>query len=230
MQGYAFLVVVGAAVGLWGCEFTNDGGERASDAGTESSNPAPGSPSGTPTSSGSPDTPTPTTPRPSNAPTTPAPPPEPELPSEDCVPDYACDPPVPNTGDPYADCVSRVNQFRLCACMGPLERHFEAEACMDEQAEYDSTRGAHAGFSANLCSPRGNSQNECPAWRSVNQVVEGCIRMMYYEGPPPSQPCEGQCYQAHGHFINMTSSRITRVSCGFHETEDGEVWSVQNFF
>jgi hypothetical protein len=145
------------------------------------------------------------------------------------VPDYDCDPEVPDTGDPYADCVTRVNQFRACACLGPLERNYEAESCMDEQSEYDSSRGAHQGFSDGICEPNGNSQNECPGWGSVEQVISGCLRMMYYEGPPPSDPCEGQCYQDHGHFINMTGERITSVACGFYEA-DGEVWSVQNFF
>ncbi len=153
----------------------------------------------------------------------------PEEPDADCVPDYDCDPEPPDTGDPYADCVARVNQFRACACLGPLDRNFEAEACMDEQAEYDSSRGAHAGFSDRICTPSGNSQNECPGWRDTQQVIEGCIRMMYYEGPPPTEDCTGQCYQDHGHFINMTDTRVTSVACGFYDA-DGELWSVQNFF
>ncbi len=150
-------------------------------------------------------------------------------PSEDCMPDYDCDPEPPNSGDPYADCVDRVNQFRACACLEPLERNFDAEACMDQQAEYDSSRSAHAGFSDRICMPSGNAQNECPGWRDTEQVIEGCIRSMYYEGPPPTEPCEGQCYQEHGHFINMTDTRVTSVACGFYDA-GGELWSVQNFF
>ena len=52
--------------------------------------------------------------------------------------------------------------------------------------------------------------------------------MMFDEGPPPVEPCEGQCYQDHGHYINMTGD-FTRVACGQYVAGD-EIWSVQNFF
>lgn len=164
---------------------------------------------------------------PSPSPSSPAP--EPTAPSEDCTPDYDCDPEPPDTGDPYADCVERINQFRACACLPPLERNHDAEACLDQQSEHDSSNGAHAGFSDRICEPNGHAQNECPGWGSERDVVEGCIRMMFYEGPPSEEPCEGRCYSEHGHFINMTSTRSTKVACGFFDA-DGEVWSVQNFF
>jgi hypothetical protein len=47
---------------------------------------------------------------------------------------------------------------------------------------------------------------------------------MFNEGPPPTNPCTGSCYRQHGHYINMTNTRYTRVACGF----DGN-WAVQNF-
>ncbi len=35
-------------------------------------------------------------------------------------------------------------------------------------AQYDYEHNtAHAGFSNNICSPRGNGQNECPGWQSI---------------------------------------------------------------
>ncbi|HEX2734585.1 MAG TPA: hypothetical protein VHM70_23435 [Polyangiaceae bacterium] len=161
--------------------------------------------------------------------TTPSPTPSTAGPDEDCTPDYECEPEAPDTGDFYADCVTRVNQFRACVCLPALERAPEAEDCMDQQAEYDSTRDPHSGFSDGICDPSGNAQDECPGWRDSAQVVDGCLQMMFDEGPPPMQPCEGQCYQDHGHFINMTGTRYTRVACGIYD--DGEkVWSVQNFF
>lgn len=152
-------------------------------------------------------------------------------PIANCTPDYDCDPPPPDTGDPHADCVTRVNQFRACACMGPLVRNFEAESCADEQSEYDSNNQAtsHAAFRARICSPGGSAQNECPGWRSVEDSIVGCIRQMYYEGPPEEDPCEGQCYQAHGHFLNMTDPSMRSVACGFFEADDG-TWAIQNFF
>lgn len=137
---------------------------------------------------------------------------------------------LPSTGDVHQDCVDRINQFRTeCACLPALERWTEGEDCADQMAEYDSTADeAHAGFRDEICEG-GSGQNECPGWRSETQVVEGCLQQMWDEGPPPQDPCEGDCFQEHGHFINMTNSRYTRVACGFYTTPDDRVWSVQNF-
>ena len=135
-----------------------------------------------------------------------------------------CSPePLPSTGDPYADCVTRINQLRWeCQCLAPLQRWTEAESCADQHAQYDSTRSAHAGFRDDICSPRGWAQNECPGWRSTEHVISGCLQAMWDEGP-------GEPYSEHGHYINMTNSSYTMVACGFYETASGDVWSVQNF-
>jgi hypothetical protein len=135
-----------------------------------------------------------------------------------------CSPePLPSTGDVHADCVTRINQLRWeCQCLPPLQRWNEAEGCADQHAEYDSTRSAHAGFSDDICSPRGWAQNECPGWRSTEHVISGCLQAMWNEGP-------GEPYSEHGHYINMTNPSYTMVACGFYETASGDVWSVQNF-
>jgi len=139
-------------------------------------------------------------------------------PIADCQPE-----PLASTGDPYADCVTRINQLRWeCQCLGPLQRWNDAEACADQHAAYDSTRSPHAGFSDDICSPRGWAQNECPGWGSTEQVITGCLQAMWDEGP-------GEPYQEHGHYINMTNPSYTMVACGFHETPNGSLWSVQNF-
>ncbi len=158
------------------------------------------------------------------------PPPDAALP-DDCAggplpePIPGCRPtPVPNTGDPYVDCVARINQFHAqCQCLPPLERWTEAETCADTQAEYDANgAGPHGGFRGNVCSPRGNAQNECPGWFSVDQVIDGCLQAMWDEGP-------GEPFSEHGHYINMSSTRYRRVACGFYMTPGGRVWAVQNF-
>ena len=135
-----------------------------------------------------------------------------------------CQPtPLPSTGDPYADCVTRINQLRWeCQCLPPLARWTEAEGCADQHSEYDSTRSAHSGFRDKICTPGGWAQNECPGWGSTEQVVQGCLQAMWDEGP-------GEPYSAHGHYINMTNPSYTMVACGFHETSEGRFWSVQNF-
>ena len=140
------------------------------------------------------------------------------VPLADCQPE-----PLASTGDPYADCVTRINQLRWeCQCLAPLQRWSEAEGCADQHAEYDSTRSAHSGFRDDICSPRGWAQNECPGWGSIENVITGCLQAMWGEGP-------GEPYLEHGHYINMTNPSYTMVACGFHETNSGSIWSVQNF-
>lgn len=148
-----------------------------------------------------------------------------------CSPDVSCQLTAgPSTGDVRQDCVDRINQFRReCLCLPDLQRWTEAEACADQQAAYDSTNGFHEGFKDGICMPSGSAQNECPGWGSEAQVVSGCLQMMWDEGPPPTQPCNGQCFQDHGHFINMSSEGFSRVACGFFTTPEGDVWAVQNF-
>jgi hypothetical protein len=135
-----------------------------------------------------------------------------------------------SSGDPKQDCVDRINQFRTqCACLPALARWNDGEACADMMAMYDSGgTEAHAGFKAMICKG-GNAENECPGWRSDDQVVSGCLQQMWNEGPPPTQPCDDACFQMYGHFINMTNTKLKQVACGFYTTSDNKVWSVQNF-
>lgn len=146
-----------------------------------------------------------------------------------CVPNYACKPTSPNTGDIYADCAARVNQFRACVCLPPLPRWTAGEACADQDSQYDSQQNtAHAGFQAGICAS-GNAQDECPNWTgsTPEKVIDGCLQMMFDEGPPPTATCTGQCYQDHGHYINMTGTKYKNgVACGFYTTAS---WAAQNF-
>lgn len=161
----------------------------------------------------------------------PPPPPLPDAePPQHCasgplaLPINGCRPaPPPLTGDPAADCVARINQLRAeCQCLPPLVRWAEAEACADTQAEYDSTRGPHTGFNAGICAPSGFGQNECPGYPSTASVTQTCLQQMWDEGP-------GEPFVEHGHYINMTNPRFSRVACGLYTTPNGGVWAVQNF-
>jgi hypothetical protein len=148
-----------------------------------------------------------------------------------CVENLACKlQPPPSTGDLHQDCVDRINQFRTqCACLPPLARRMDGEACANQMAEYDAGKGtAHAGANDRICQP-GGAQNECPGYSSNNQVISLCLQQMWDEGPPPTDPCEGSCFQEYGHFINMTDTSTTKVACGFFTTSAGKVWAVQNF-
>lgn len=135
-------------------------------------------------------------------------------------PIQGCAPTPPaSTGDPHQDCVDRINQFRWeCQCLPPLERWTEAEGCTDDQAADDQAiNQAHSHFPA--CGE--SAQNTCPNWGSEGEVVEGCLQMMWDEGP-------GRPFEEHGHYINMSSTSYTKVACGFSSTNDG-VWANQNF-
>jgi hypothetical protein len=105
----------------------------------------------------------------------------------------------------------------------------DGEDCANQMAKYDADHNeAHAGSRAKICQP-GGSQNSCPAYGSNAQVVGLCMQQMWDEGPPPTPDCSGECYQTHGHFINMTDPDVTQVACGFYTTAAGKVWAVQNF-
>jgi len=130
----------------------------------------------------------------------------------------ACD-----DADPYGAerraCVNRINAFRATLDLPPLDRWEGGESCADDEAASDSKTGlAHGAFGQ--CGE--SAQNECPGWESTDQVIDGCLQMMWDEGP-------GEPYSEHGHYINMTSESAAQVACGFHETDDGSIWSVQNF-
>lgn len=135
------------------------------------------------------------------------------------------------TGDVKQDCVDRINQFRTqCACLPALARWTEAEACADMMAQHDSMTGeAHSGFTGKVCTPGGQGQNECPGYKSETQVVGTCLQQMWSEGPPPMSPCNGDCFQTYGHFINMTNTKFKKVACGFFKTTSNSLWAVQNF-
>jgi len=140
-----------------------------------------------------------------------------EAPIPNCAPEV-----LESTGDVAQDCVNRINQLRYqCQCLPPLERWTEGESCANQQAEYDSTNGSHAGLRANICEPGGSGQNECPGWPSTGRVVSECLQQMWDEGPGP--------FPAHGHYNNMTNPDYSMVSCGFYKTDSNKIWNVQNF-
>jgi Cysteine-rich secretory protein family len=117
-------------------------------------------------------------------------------------------------------CVDKINAFRATESKAPLARWTAEEACTDAAAKSDSQTGtAHGAFGTCMES----AQDECPGWRSVASITEsgGCLDKMWAEGP-------GTPYEDHGHYINMSNPKYTKVACGFYTTPDGKVWAVQN--
>ncbi len=165
-----------------------------------------------------------------------------------CTMNLNCTLPVPaSTGDIRQDCVNRVNQFRTqCACMKPLARWNDGEACADMMSQYDAMMMmAHAGAMKvtgsppmqGIC-PWGEAQDECPGYPSNASVIDQCLQQMWSEGPPPAgttvAECESpamqqSCYEVHGHFINMTNPDVTKIACGFYTLPSGGgIWAAQN--
>jgi hypothetical protein len=107
-------------------------------------------------------------------------------------------------------------------CEPPVQRWTAGESCANQEAQYDdmSDAGAHAGFKANLCSPQGNAQCECPAWGSESSIISGCLQQMYNEGPPDS---------GYNHFTIMTAAKATMVACGIYTDSKGKIWALQNY-
>ncbi len=140
--------------------------------------------------------------------------------------------------DPYRTlCVDTINQYRATKSLPPLDRWTSAEACVDSNAEIDGKANqAHKAFSSGQsCGAYG--QNECPGWgTNYASAVPGCLKMMWDEKDKavcsgcetcefPYQGCKNCEFQACGHYLNMKSTKFSKVACGFW---DGG-WYAQNF-
>lgn len=123
--------------------------------------------------------------------------------------------------DAAADlCVKTINDYRATLSLPPYARWTDAETCSGQEAQSDSaTMTPHGAFGT--CGE--HAQNECPGWPGPpEKMITGCLAQMWAEGP-------GDFNAGHGHYINMSSTEYTKVSCGFYTLESGNVWAVQNF-
>jgi hypothetical protein len=117
-------------------------------------------------------------------------------------------------------CVDTINMYRATMGLAPYARWNDGETCGGQEAQKDSqTMTAHSAFG--MCGEW--AQNECPGWPGpAGGMIAGCLQMMWNEGP-------GDFYGGHGHYINMSSTQYTKVSCGFYTLADGSVWATQDF-
>jgi hypothetical protein len=124
------------------------------------------------------------------------------------------------SGDSEQLCVDTINMYRAMLSLPPYARWSDAEQCTSDEAKSDSETGkAHGAFG--MCSEFG--QNECPGWPGPeSSLLSGCLAQMWAEGP-------GADFQAHGHYLNMSSTKFTKVACGFYTTPSGKIWAIQNF-
>jgi len=135
-------------------------------------------------------------------------------------------------------CVDTINMYRAMLNLMPLKRGTpEQEACSDMGAKKDGDSNmAHS--SAGSCRGLG-AQNTCPGYpvrngSTLTATLNGCLAQMWAEGEPAEgvQACiqdRTGCFQAHGHWINMSQSTYGTVACGFYKMANGRYWMNQNF-
>lgn len=121
-------------------------------------------------------------------------------------------------------CVQNINAYRSTLGLPDLKVWSDSQECLARQARDDAASGkAHAHFGA--CGER--AQNTCPGWRTADNdssrrsVLRSCLGSMWDEGP-------GADYSKHGHYLNMTNTKYTKVRCGFHQS-GGELWVNMDF-
>jgi hypothetical protein len=141
--------------------------------------------------------------------------------------------------DPAAICVDTINQLRATRGLMPYQRWTPNEACVSDEAKTDaSMMSPHYSFGHfHMCG--GYAQDECPNW-SPNPLdsngIAQCLNAMWGEQNKaacsgcdscdfPYQNCESCDFTSCGHFLNMKSSVLSMVACGFADAG----WYAQDF-
>jgi hypothetical protein len=117
-------------------------------------------------------------------------------------------------------CVQTINDYRATLGLAPYAAWDAVDSCVDGEAQADSISGTpHSAFGT--CAE--HAQNECPDWpMAPASLIPKCLQDMWNEGP-------GTDFEAHGHYINMSSTKYTKASCGFFQTAGGHWWATQDF-
>lgn len=117
-------------------------------------------------------------------------------------------------------CLDTINMYRATLDLPPYQRWTEKEACATDEATQDFQSGTgHGAFGQ--CGEF--AQNECPDWSApAESMIADCLAQMWAEGP-------GTDFSKHGHYLNMSSTKYTKVACGFSSAVKGVLWAVQDF-
>lgn len=122
--------------------------------------------------------------------------------------------------------VDKINHFRSTVGLPPLHRWMDGEACADRSAQAD----ANANYPHQSMGSCGEmAQNTLPGYPSLEVALSTGLNQMWQEGPPPQEPCTGDCYMRHGHYINMTRKDFSKVAVGIYRMPDGKYWINMNF-
>jgi hypothetical protein len=139
-------------------------------------------------------------------------------------------------------CVDTINMYRTTKSLMPMKRATASvETCSDTGAQQDGTAMVAHG-SAGKC-PGMGAQDTCPGWPPGQYggpagALKNCLQSMWAEGEPP----EGRtacinayfagniaCFEAHGHYLNMSDPANGTASCGFFVMPNGRLWMNQDF-
>ena len=152
-------------------------------------------------------------------------------------------------------CVDEINMYRATLMLAPLKRATpEQELCSDRGSQKDGiAKVAHGSAGAgNPCSngkygsfPYFGAQDTCPGWpvgargaATIADAMKGCLKSMWAEGIPAEgvDACIAEyrkgnidCFEMHGHYINMSSTTSKAVSCGFYNMGNNTYWMNQDF-
>jgi hypothetical protein len=138
-------------------------------------------------------------------------------------------------------CIDTINMYRATKNIAPVKRASATiEMCSDDGAKQDGTAMVAHG-SAGKC-PGMGAQDTCPGWPPGQYggpagALKNCLMSMWAEGEPP----EGRtacinayfagniaCFEAHGHYLNMSDPANGTVSCGFYVMPNGSLWMNQD--
>jgi hypothetical protein len=155
-------------------------------------------------------------------------------------------------------CTDEINMYRATLKLAPLARAtHEQELCSDRGSQKDGiAKVAHGSAgSGNPCNTSGKqyggfpgfgAQDTCPGWpvgkytgaATIADALKGCLKSMWNEGVPAegTDKCikdyyagNVDCFEMHGHYINMSSPTSKIVSCGFYDMGMMTYWMNQDF-
>jgi hypothetical protein len=137
-------------------------------------------------------------------------------------------------------CVDTINMYRATKMLAPMKRaSASVESCSDDGAKSDGTT-MQAHGSAGKC-PGMGAQDTCPGWPPTGgaaSALKNCLQQMWAEGEPPEgrTTCINNyfagniaCFEAHGHYLNMSDPMNGTASCGFFVMANGALWMNQDF-
>jgi hypothetical protein len=134
--------------------------------------------------------------------------------------------------------------FRATRGLPPYARLQSEEGCVSQEATTDGTMmSAHYAFiHGQMCNS--SAQNECPNWAKnpldPNNGIAACLAFMWAEKNQPGcagcdtcdfpyqncTNCTAEGTTVCGHYLDMKSSVLTKVACGFWSGG----WYTQDFY